>query len=116
MKLKGKPQQNKMGIRQTRPKGPIGLEDLSPPDLSHVIKFLSWKDKRNLRRVSKYFQTNINTICTWKLEINMLNFREKIDMMRQGKISKQFDSVILILDEYMNSEQVSDSFDFITFL
>ena len=48
--------------------------------------------------VSKYFAKNIN-IRTWKLRVNNLNFKEKMDLMKQAKIKEQFDALVLILDK-----------------
>ena len=63
-----------------------GLEDLSAPDMSHILKYLSWKDKKNLRLVSKHFATSINKATTWKLVVNRINLSKKIDLLRKGKI------------------------------
>ena len=71
-----------------------GFEDLLAPDLSHIVKYLSWEDKHSLRLVSNYFAWNIKAVRTWKLTVDMHNFNSYTDLLRQAKINKE----LLLLD------------------
>ena len=82
-----------------------GFEDLPAPDLSHILKYLSWEDKHSLRLVSNYFACNIKAAKTWRIRIDMHNFNPYMDLLRQAKINKEFDTLIItVFDSGMNKE------------